>query len=53
MREYKSLNVDKSMFMKFSIYFKSTNIESPLMIHNCINLLISNNINCKQTNKYR
>jgi hypothetical protein len=37
-----SLNVDKSMFMKFSVY-KNTNIDSSLMIHNCNNLLICNN----------
>uniref|UniRef100_A0A2S2PY08 Putative RNA-directed DNA polymerase n=1 Tax=Sipha flava TaxID=143950 RepID=A0A2S2PY08_9HEMI len=46
-----SLNVDKSMFMKFSIN-KCTNTDSPLLIHNCNNFLICNNINCKQI-KYR
>lgn len=42
-----SMNFEKSMFINFSIN-KCTNTVPPLVIHNCDNLLMCNNINCKQ-----
>jgi len=43
-----SMNFERSMFINFSIN-KCINTDSPLVIHNCDNLL--NNINCKQIQK--
>jgi hypothetical protein len=42
-----SMNFEKLMFINFSIN-KCTNTVPPLVIHNCDNLLMCNNINCKQ-----
>jgi len=42
-----SMSYEKSMFMNFSIN-KYMNIDSLLVIHNCNNILMCNNINCEQ-----
>jgi len=41
------MDFEKSMFMNFSIN-KCMNIDSSFVIHNCNDLLMCNNINCKQ-----